>query len=170
MMLRKMTMILKLLSTKIMGDAFMVICTRCSLSCQGMPRGFSLFIISPPQNLLDMWQQSEFTGTHQNVTKIRTRGSAGGLYLHKDQWSSGRPVFRFGKRYFSQNLSSLKKFSRHKNGRELRVSPGVSTWSVSEPRGHLKPRGEGAEIASASAGLKLCLNIVVLLGPVCFCV
>ena len=138
----------------------MLICTRCPSCCQEMPRGFSLFIISPPQNLLDKWQQSEFTGTHQNVTKIRTRGSTGGLYLHKDQWSSGRPVFRFGKRYFSQNLSSLKKFSRHKNGRELRVSPGVSTWSVSEPRGHLKPRGhfeprgEGAEMASASAGLK----------------
>ena len=66
MILIKMTMILKLLSTKIMGDAFMLICTRCSSSCQGMPRGFSLFIISPPQNLLDMWQQSEFTRTNQN--------------------------------------------------------------------------------------------------------
>ena len=69
MMLMKMTMILKLLSTKIMGDAFMLICTRCSSSCQEMPRGFSLFIISPPQNLLDMWQQSELTRTHQNVKK-----------------------------------------------------------------------------------------------------
>ena len=53
---------------------------------------------------------------------------------------------------FSFFTKSPKIISRHKNGRELKVSPGVSTWSVSRPRGHFEPRGQGAEIASASAG------------------